>query len=208
MARQLGLPQQQQQPHVPIYRVKKLLRRRVRAGMPQYLVQWAGYGREDDSWEPRASFADSRPLNREADRLDLAAARDFAMPAIHKMQRRRRRQRLADFGQIFVDLVRQDLLLQIQRGIVLREQSTDRSGLSAGRGRQLRGEIFSNARTRTAHTMISDEISPLDLTFVDFAGLCKWAKRTLGATQLQQLCNRKHGSTIFPCPRATFVNWQ
>ena len=89
MARQLGLPQQQQQPHVPIYRVKKLLRRRVRAGMPQYLVQWAGYGREDDSWEPRASFADSRPLNREADRLDLAAARDFAMPAIHKMQRRR-----------------------------------------------------------------------------------------------------------------------
>ena len=39
------------------YDVEKILaQRKDRHGQDEYLVQWAGYGHEDNTWEPRASF--------------------------------------------------------------------------------------------------------------------------------------------------------
>ena len=56
----------------PLYAVDKLLKRRLRHGQVQYLVRWTGYGRDEDSWEPRTSFSDNRRMLREANALDAA----------------------------------------------------------------------------------------------------------------------------------------
>ena len=57
-----------------VYAVDKLLKRRRRHGQVEYLVRWAGYGRDDDYWEPRASFSQNW-LDGAAQQQDAQALR-------------------------------------------------------------------------------------------------------------------------------------
>ena len=139
----------------PLYAVDKLLKRRLRHGQVQYLVRWTGYGRDEDSWEPRTSFSDNRRMLREANALDAAAL----APAARLNQRTAKRE-LALFGPIFLQLVQADFLKEIRRASLIKEDCTDRSGLQGGRGRQLAGILFTVARARTAHTYITRHLLP------------------------------------------------
>jgi hypothetical protein len=38
-----------------VYQIDKILRKRVRRGISEYLVRWRGYGRDFDSWVPASS---------------------------------------------------------------------------------------------------------------------------------------------------------
>jgi hypothetical protein len=116
-------------PH-PVYAVDRLLKRRLRHRQVQYLVRWTGYGRDEDSWEPRTSFSDNRRMLREANALDTAA---LPVQPNHRTAKRE----LAMFGEIFLQLVRADFLKEIRRASLVKEHCTDRSGLQGGRGRQL-----------------------------------------------------------------------
>ena len=72
-----------------VYAVDKLLKRRRRHGQVQYLVRWTGYGRDDDSWEPRASFSQNWRILQEANALDGAAQQQDAQ-ALRTTQQQRR----------------------------------------------------------------------------------------------------------------------
>ena len=139
-----------------VYTVDRLLKRRRRHGQVQYLVRWTGYGRDDDSWEPRASFSADRRLLREANALDAALLAALAARPSNQTAKRE----LALFGPIFLELARADFLREICRAMLVKEHCTDRSGLQGGRGRQLAGTLFTVARARTAHEYITRVLLP------------------------------------------------
>jgi hypothetical protein len=181
-----------------VYTVDRLLKRRRRHGQVQYLVRWTGYGRDDDSWEPRASFSADRRLLREANALDAAllaalAARPSNQPA---------KRELALFGPIFLELARADFLREICRAMLVKEHCTDRSGLQGGRGRQLAGTLFTVARARTAHEYITRVLLPGGaVTFTALNQISDFARRTLLATG-GAIGHEKHGVLSVPCPMA------
>ena len=112
-----------------VYAVDKLLKRRRRHGQVQYLVRWTGYGRDDDSWEPRASFSQNWRILQEANALDGAAQQQDAQALRTTQQQRRATKReLALFGSIFLGLVKEDLLAQIRRASLVKEQCTVADG--------------------------------------------------------------------------------
>ena len=100
---------------LPVYAVDKLLKRRLRHGQVQYLVRWTGYGRDEDSWEPRTSFSDNRRMLREANALDAAVVQV-------QLNRRTAKRELALFGEIFMQLARQDFLKEIRRASCVRKR--------------------------------------------------------------------------------------
>jgi hypothetical protein len=41
------------------FTVERILDKRIKDGLPQYLIKWEGYGNSDNSWEPEANILDT-----------------------------------------------------------------------------------------------------------------------------------------------------
>ena len=170
-----------------VYAVDRLLKRRLRHGQVQYLVRWTGYGRDEDSWEPRTSFSDNHRMLSEANALDAAVVQV-------QLNRRTAKRELALFGEIFLQLARQDFLKEIRRASCVKEHCTDRSGLQGGRGRQLAATLFTVARARTVHEYITRHLLCL-LSTTDTECLLEGAT----ASRLPKQTHREFAKSAVSC---------